>query len=58
MPGFGSFYKGEKKKPKKNKESKQNYSSAPTYVMPEVISKKKKDSWCVKIKKIKIKTKI
>lgn len=44
MPGFGSFYKGEKKKPKKNKESKQNYSSAPTYVMPEVISKKKKDS--------------
>lgn len=44
MPGFGSFYKGEKKKPKKGKEKTQEYSDAPTYVMPELISKKKKDS--------------
>lgn len=44
MAGFGSYYKGEKKKPKKGKESKQVFSSAPAYEMPEVISKKKKDS--------------
>lgn len=44
MGGFGSFYKGEKKKPKKGKDSKQVFSSAPTYDMPEVISKNKKDS--------------
>lgn len=43
MPGFGSFYKGEKKKAKKDKEGKQAYSNAPTYVMPELVSKKKKD---------------
>jgi len=43
MPGFGGFYKGEKKKQKKSKDSKSNFSSAPTYVMPEIISKKKKD---------------
>lgn len=43
MPGFGGFYKGEKKKQKKDKEAKQGYSSSPTYVMPEIISKKKKD---------------
>ncbi len=43
MAGFGSFYKGEKKKQKKDKEAKSSLSSAPTYVMPEIISKKKKD---------------
>jgi len=42
MPGFGGYYKGEKKKAKKGKEVKGNtYSSAPSYVMPEIISKKK-----------------
>lgn len=41
MAGFGSFYKGEKKIAKKSKDNKQVYSNAPTYVMPELISKKK-----------------
>lgn len=42
MAGFGGYYKGEKKKAKKNKEVKGNiYTSAPTYVMPEIISQKK-----------------
>lgn len=41
MAGFGSYYKGEKKKSKKGKENKQVFSNAPTYVMPELISKKK-----------------
>lgn len=43
MPGFGGFYKGEKKKSKKGREGKSISSNAPTYVMPELISKKKKD---------------
>lgn len=43
MPGFGGYFKGEKKKAKKDKEGKNSYSSAPTYSMPEIISKKKKD---------------
>jgi len=43
MPGFGGFYKGEKKKSKKSKEGKSIESNAPTYVMPELIPKKKKD---------------
>ncbi len=41
MPGFGSYYKGEKKKTKKGKEGKSISSNAPTYVMPEIVSKKK-----------------
>lgn len=41
MPGFGSFYKGEKKKSKKDKGGKSVFSNAPTYVMPEIVSKKK-----------------
>jgi len=42
MSSFGGYYKGEKKKPKKNsKEKSIQYSSAPTYTMPEIISKKK-----------------
>lgn len=44
MSGFGSYYKGEKKKPKKGKDKHQAISNSPTYVMPEVISKKKKES--------------
>jgi hypothetical protein len=43
MPGFCGYFKGEKKKQKKGKDSKSNFSSAPTYTMPEIISKKKKD---------------
>jgi hypothetical protein len=41
MPGFGSYYKGEKKKAKKDKSGKQVYSNAPTFTMPELVSKKK-----------------
>lgn len=45
MGNFGGFYKGEKKKPKKGKDSKQIQSSgfAPTFALPEVISKKKSE---------------
>ena len=43
MAGFGSFYKGEKKKQKKGKESKNIFSDAPSYKMPELVNKKKKD---------------
>lgn len=43
MPGFGGFYKGEKKKAKKDKDVKNITANAPTLVMPEIISKKKKD---------------
>ena len=43
MPGFGGFYKGEKKKAKKGKDDKIVSSNAPTYVMPELISKKKSE---------------
>jgi len=42
MAKFGGFYKGEKKKKKKADEKMINFSSAPTLVMPEIISKKKK----------------
>lgn len=41
MPGFGGFYKGEKKKAKKGKGDKVVFSNAPTFSMPEVVSKKK-----------------
>ena len=43
MPGNSGFYKGEKKKSKKGKEGKSISADAPSYVMPEIISKKKKD---------------
>ncbi len=45
MPGYGGFYKGEKKKQKKDsaKEIKSVLSNAPAYQMPEIISKKKKE---------------
>jgi hypothetical protein len=41
-----NFFKGEKKKPKKNKDVRQGGmygESAPTYVMPEIITKKKSE---------------
>ncbi len=41
MGSFGGFYKGEKKKPKKDKDNRPLSSSAPTLVLPELISKKK-----------------
>jgi hypothetical protein len=46
MGSFGGFYKGEKKKQKKDKEVKSvsgPFGSAPTLTMPEIIEKKKKD---------------
>jgi len=45
MGSFGGFYKGDKKKPKKdNKNKNQSFGlTSPEYVMPEIISKKKKD---------------
>ncbi len=43
MAKFGGFYKGEKKKKKKDGEKNVSFSSAPTYVMPEIITKKKKE---------------
>ncbi|MCL6096101.1 MAG: hypothetical protein M1444_00245 [Patescibacteria group bacterium] len=44
MGSFGGFYKGEKKKPKKDKTGKDIVtSSAPSFQMPEIVSKKKKD---------------
>ncbi len=42
MGGFGGFYKGEKKKPKKGNSNK-NLSTKEALVMPEIIIKKKKD---------------
>lgn len=42
MGSFGGFYKGEKKKQKKEKEKKGSVGiSAPTFVLPEVIGRKK-----------------
>lgn len=43
MGSFGGFYKGDKKKPKKDKSGKVNLGDAPVFTMPELISKKKKD---------------
>lgn len=45
MGSFGGYYKGDKKKSKKdNKVKNQSFGiTPPTYVMPEIISKKKKD---------------
>lgn len=42
MGSFGGFYKGEKKKTKKGKESKKGPGlNAPTFVLPEIVTKKK-----------------
>lgn len=43
MGSFGGFYKGEKKKQKKDKEGKNYSSNSPTFTLPEIVSKKKKD---------------
>jgi hypothetical protein len=44
MGSFGGFYKGDKKKQKKDKEAKNSsFGSAPVYTMPEIVTKKKKD---------------
>jgi hypothetical protein len=45
MGSFGGFYKGDKKKQKKEKQVKNNnaFGSAPVFTMPEVIGRKKKD---------------
>ena len=45
MGSLGGFYKGEKKKQKKGKDSKQPLmsSSAPVFTLPEVIIKKKNE---------------
>lgn len=43
MGSFSGYYKGEKKKQKKGKENKNISSSTPTFVLPELVSKKKKD---------------
>lgn len=40
MGSFGGFYKGDKKKPKANKQTK-DIGGAPVLVMPELIAKKK-----------------
>lgn len=43
MGSFGGFYKGDKKKPKqKNKKGEMSMSSAPVFVMPKQVEKKKK----------------
>lgn len=45
MGSFGGFYKGDKKKTKKGKDNKvpMQTSSAPTFTLPEVITKKKQE---------------
>ena len=44
MGSFGGFYKGDKKKAKKEKQAGNNsFSTAPVLTMPELVSKKKKD---------------
>lgn len=44
MGSFGGFYKGEKKKQKKDKQGKNAIKDVYTIQMPELV-KKKKDSW-------------
>ncbi len=44
MGSFGGFYKGEKKKQKKDgKQVKIGLSDAPVFTLPELVEKKKKD---------------
>jgi hypothetical protein len=40
MGSFGGYYKGDKKKPKKDKQVR-DVGSAPVFSIPELISKKK-----------------
>ncbi len=41
MGSYGGFYKGEKKKQKKDKQVKNAFNNAPVFQMPEIIGKKK-----------------
>lgn len=43
MAGFGSYYKGEKKKQKKGKAGQKLGGDAPVFTMPEIIPKKKRE---------------
>ena len=44
MGSFGGFYKGDKKKKKKGSDTaKPQGSSAPVFVMPKLVEKKKKN---------------
>ena len=43
MGSFGGYYKGDKKKAKKDKQVKNSFGNAPVLTMPEIVSKKKKD---------------
>jgi hypothetical protein len=43
MGSFGGFYKGDKKKQKKDKDAKVSLGNVPVLTMPEIIAKKKKD---------------
>jgi hypothetical protein len=46
MAGFGGFYKGEKKKKRKDSSKISGISigmGAPTFTMPKLVEKKKKD---------------
>jgi len=44
MGGFGGFYKGEKKKQKKGKDNNKSISlDSPAFVLPDIITKKKKN---------------
>lgn len=42
MGSFGGYYKGDKKKPKKDKQGK-GEGITQVFTMPELVSKKKKD---------------
>lgn len=41
--GNSGFFKGEKKKSKKNQSGKNISSNAPVFVLPELVSKKRKN---------------
>ena len=46
MGSFGGFYKGEKKKSKKqtkNKGASQTFSSTPTFTLPQLVGRKKSE---------------
>ena len=44
MGSFGGYYKGDKKKAKKDKKNKnQSFSEKPVFSLPKIIEKKKKD---------------
>lgn len=45
MGGFGSFYKGDKKKPKQKNAQGNAYgiSNKPVFTLPKVVEKKKKE---------------